>query len=253
VGANYKFNKFDLGLNINLPYIEVYDKGSYSYSEVLAGVSSDYNNFVDNYFDNLSGTRKEPLGISLGAGIPIKKSKLSLNIDYVSGLANYQRLIIPDINRGNGELTPVNFNEERRPVFNFGAGIEFYLSEKFKGYGGFSTDYSSIENGANIFNLGSQENKDINLGSNFYHMSLGVDWKLSWSSLIMGFTYTSSSQSFANPYAVDLGGIEIESNLNPQLKYTRWQFVVGIDVPIFSKKVNSILGKDTDTKDDKEN
>jgi hypothetical protein len=253
VGANYKFNKFDLGLNINLPYIEVYEEGSFGYFKVSAGVNSDYNNFVDNYFVNLSGARKEPLGISLGAGIPIKKSKLSLNIDYVSGLANYKRLIIPDINRGNGELTPVKFNEERRPVVNFGAGIEFYLSEKFKAYGGFSTDYSAIENGANIFNIGSEETKDVNVGSNFYHLGFGVDWKLSWSNLIMGFTYTNSSKSFANPYEFDFGGIEIENNLIPKLSYTRWQFVVGIDVPIFSKKVNSILGKNTDTKDDKEN
>lgn len=250
VGAHYKLEKIDLGLNVNLPYLEVYDKATYNYSEVIAGVSSTYNNFVINNFDNLSGRRKEPLGISLGAGIPIKKNKLSLNVSYVSGLANYERLTIPGIDKGNGELTPVYFNEERRPVFNFGFGLEFYLSEKFKGYGGFSTDYSAFESSVNVFNIGSQNTKDLNIGSNFYHMSLGVDWKLSWSSVIAGITYTSSSKSFANPYTIDVDGFEIENNFDPQLSYTRWQFVVGIDVPILGKKVNNIIGKDKDNKED---
>ncbi len=244
IGASYVLKNIELGLNINLPFIEVYNEGTYSYNEVVAGMGPNYNNFVDNYFDDLSGKRKEPFGISLGAGIPIKKSKLHLNVDYYSGLGEYKRLDIPDIDTGDTSLTPVSFNEERRAVFNFGAGIEFYLSEQFKAYGGFSTDYSAFKSSANVFNLSSTDNKDINIGSNFFHMSLGVDWKLSWSSIVVGATYSSSSDSFANPYTLNVDGFEIENTLNPELKYTRWQFVIGIDIPILGKKVSNIFSKD---------
>ena len=241
IGANYHFPKFDIGVNVNLPYIEVYEDGQFSYSAVVAGVDPEYNKFVDNNFNGLKAKRKEPLGISIGAGIPINKSKLHLNMDYVSGLGKYNRLIIPNIDTGANTLTPVEFDEKRQAVINLGFGIEFFLTEQFQGYGGFSTDFNAFEDSANIFDLSTDENNDVTLGGDFYHMSLGVDWKLKWANVIAGFTYTSSSGSFANPYSLDVEGIDIENNLNAKLKYTRWQFVVGIDVPILGKKVNSLL------------
>jgi hypothetical protein len=240
IGANYHFPKFDIGVNINLPYLEVYSDGAFTYSEVLAGVPG-YNKFVDNSFNDLKANRKEPLGISIGAGIPINKNKLHLNMDYVSGLGKYDRLTIPNIDTGEGALTPVNFDEKRQAVYNFGLGLELFLTEQLKGYGGFSTDFNAFEDSANIFNLSIEENKDATVGENFYHMSLGVDWKLKWASIIAGFTYTSSSGSFANPYSIDAEGFDIDNNLNSKLRYTRWQFVVGIDIPILGKKVSSIL------------
>lgn len=241
IGANYKFEYFDLGMNINVPYLEVFSEGEFSHSEVVAGAGSQYNKFVDNFFNDLDAKRKEPLGISIGAGIPINKIKLHLNLDYVSGLAQYDRIIIPDINTGDDSLTPVYFDEERKTVFNFGVGAEYFLSEKFKAFGGFTTDFSAFKNSANIFDLSSKNNKEINVGEDFYHMSLGLDWKLNWASLIMGITYASSSGTFASPYRLEVDGFDIDNNLNSQIKYTRWQFVVGIDVPILGKKVSDLL------------
>jgi hypothetical protein len=228
-------------MNINVPYLEVFSEGEFSHSEVVAGAGSQYNKFVDNFFNDLDAKRKEPLGISIGAGIPINKIKLHLNLDYVSGLAQYDRIIIPDINTGDDSLTPVYFDEERKTVFNFGVGAEYFLSEKFKAFGGFTTDFSAFKNSANIFDLSSKNNKEINVGEDFYHMSLGLDWKLNWASLIMGITYASSSGTFASPYKLEVDGFDIDNNLNSQIKYTRWQFVVGIDVPILGKKVSGLL------------
>jgi len=241
IGGNYNFEHFDLGVNINVPYIEVYGKGEYSYTEVIAGVGSEYDKFIDNFFDDLPSNRKEPLGISIGAGVPINKTKLHLNVDYVSGLNRYDRITIPDINIGEDELVPVNFDEERKMVVNFGVGIEYFISEQFKAFGGFSTDFSAFESSANIFDLSSEENKEINIGEDFYHVSLGLDWKLNWASLIMGFTYASSSGDFISPYSINTEGFEISNELNSTLSYTRWQFVVGIDVPILGKKVSNLL------------
>ena len=243
IGANYHFPKFDLGLNINLQNIGVYNKGSFNYSEVLSGVDPEYNLFVDNSFNDLSAKRKEPFGVSIGAGIPIKKGKLHLNVDYVSGLAQYSRIDIPDIDTGESTLTPVNFDEERKTIINFGVGAEFFLKENFKAYGGFSTDYYALVDSANIFDLSSDGTKNINVGDNFYHLSLGVNWKLKWANLIMGITYTNGSNNFVSPYSLDVDGFDIDNNINSTIKYTRWQFVVGIDVPIFSKKVKDIMNK----------
>ena len=249
IGANYHFPKFDIGVNVNVPYIEFYEEGEFRYSKVVSGVSPEFNRFVDNSFKDLKAKRREPLGISIGTGIPIKKSKLHLNIDYVSGLGQYDRLIIPDIDTGETSLTPVEFDEKRNAVFNFGVGIEIFITEKLKSYGGFSTDYNAFENSANIFDLASDNNKDVNIGGDFYHMSLGVDWELKWANIIAGFTYASSSGSFADPYSLDTAGFDIDNNVNAKLNYTRWQFVIGLDIPLLSQKVKSLKHEDKD-KDD---
>ena len=247
VGANYHFPKFDLGLNINLPNISLYNKGGFNYYEVIAGVDPENNLFVDNSFNDLSANRKEPFGVSIGAGIPIKKGKLHLNVDYVSGLAKYSRIDIPNIDTGESTLTPVNFDEERKTIINFGVGAEFYLKENFKAYGGFSTDFYALVNSANIFDISSNGTKNINVGDDFYHLSMGVNWKLKWANLIMGITYTNGSNNFVSPYSLDVEGFDIDNNLDTTIKYTRWQFVVGIDVPILGKKVNSLLGNEKKT------
>lgn len=242
LGANYKFPKFHIGMNINLPYLEVVKDGSFTYSKIISGVGTEFNKFIDYNFEDLSTKRKEPLGISIGAGIPINKGKIHLNIDYVNGVSKFERITIPDIDTGNGELSPVNFDEKRKAVFNVGIGAEYTLSETIKAYGGFSTDFNALENSANIFNISSDENKSINVGENFYHMSLGLDWKLKWLNIISGITYSSSTSSFISPYSIDFGDSDIRNNPEVELKYTRWQFVIGVDVPILNKKIKDFSG-----------
>jgi len=240
IGGNYHFPKFDIGLNVNFPYLEVYSDGSYNYSEVIAGVSPEFNKFIDIELEDLDASRKEPFGISIGAGIPIKKCKLHLNIDYVSGLGRYDRIIIPNIDTGEDELTPVNFDEERHVVINFGIGIEVFISEQFMAYSGFSTDFNSLESGANIFDLSSENTKPINIGEDFFHTSFGVDWKLKWANIIAGITYTSGSSKFESPFSLNTEVFESDNNFDSNLKYSRWQFVIGLEVPIFDEKVKSI-------------
>jgi len=240
VGSNYQFEKFSIGLNINLPYMEFYNDGSFDYTEVIAGVSPEFDKFIDNDFEDLKAKKKEPIGVSVGAGIPFNKNKIHINIDYVSGISKYDRLIIPDLDTGDGQLTTVNFDEERRPVINFGIGFELYIEDNLSGYGGFSTDFSALTNSANIFDISAEENKEVNIGEDFYHFSLGADWKLKWASLIMGITFTNSSKDFLSPYRLNADGIDIQNDIKAQLKYSRWQFVIGLDIPLFSSKLKNL-------------
>ena len=251
IGANYKFESFILGLNMNLPYLALYNEGSFSYTEVVSGVSPKYNKYIDHVFRKLDATRKEPLGVSIGAGIPMNNGKIHLNFDYVSALGGYDRIEIPDIDTGDENLTPVNFYEERKAVFNFGIGAEYVISAKLKAYGGFSTDFNALTNSASIFDLSAKDNKDLNVGEDFYHLSIGVDLKLSWVSLVMGITYTEANSVFLDPYRINTDGFEIENDLNSELSISRWQFVVGIEVPFLETKMKDFTHKkEKDGKDD---
>jgi hypothetical protein len=235
IGANYHFQAFDLGVNVNVPYIEVYNDGKFNYNKVISGVGTEVDQFYNYDLKNLNAQRKEPLGVSVGAGIPIGKGKLHLNMDYVNGLSVYDRIDIPSIDVGNPDLTPVLFKEERRDIVNFGAGVEIFMSDKVKSYLSFTTDYNAFIRNANIFDLSTDDSREINIGEDFMHYSFGIDLKLNFASIILGTTYTSSSAEFINPIDLDQDGMVSNANALAKIDYSRWQFVVGLEIPILEK------------------
>lgn len=244
MGANYHFSKFDLGLNINVPYLEVYQEGRFDYSKTIAGIDSETDLFLEYKFKDLTANRKEPFGVSVGAGIPLGLSKLHVNLDYVAGIANYRRMILPEIDTGTGMSTTLLFNEKRKHVLNFGMGAEVFISKKFKTYGSFSTDFNSFDSNPNIFDLSNNGEKSINIGANFIHGSVGIDWKLSWASMILGTTFTTGKSTFVSPLEPIGPNIdEIEENQS-RIDYTRWQFVVGLEFPFLDNKVKGMIEKE---------
>ncbi|MDU8886013.1 hypothetical protein RXV94_07570 [Yeosuana sp. MJ-SS3] len=243
IGANYHFNKFDLGLNIQLPYLEIYEKGEFNYRDIIAGVGADYDQYHEYYFKSLDSKRKEPLSISLGAGIPIGKGQLLFNVDFVNKIKNYSRIDIPSIDIDEDDLVYVIFDEKRNSVINFGTGAEIYLTDNFKSYFGFSTDFNAYKSNTNIFDLSSDNAMDVNSGVDFYHFSTGIDWNLDWANIIFGVTYTQGSNELLIPSKLNIDGINPNISNPADLKYYRWQFMIGLEVPLLDQKVNTIFNK----------
>jgi hypothetical protein len=243
VGAFYEWNTIDLGLNINIPYLEVFEDGKYNYNKVVSGVGSGFDVLYNYIFDDLNTRRQEPLGVSIGAGIPIKKNKIHLNIDFVSGLTNYSRLNIPDIDIGDTSPTPVVFNEERQPVFNFGVGGEFYINERFKSYFGFSTDFNAFKENASAFDLSTDNAENTAIGADYYHFSGGIDWKMSWANIIFGATYASGSSRFQNPFNLTASGIDNTNTTESTLRNQRYQIIIGLEIPILDNTFNKMKKK----------
>ncbi|MDW5289280.1 hypothetical protein [Formosa sp. PL04] len=240
IGANYNLKKAEIGINIGLPYIGVYDKAVFSYKNTISGQGPNKDLFYNYYFDQLEANRKEPFSFSIGSGIPFNKNKnkIHLNIDYVSGLSTYQPISIPDIDTGGTDLTVFDFDESRKAVINFGVGVEFYLKENLKTYAAFSTDYNGFKTKANILDLSNPEYTADNEISNLLHLSYGIDWRVKWANLILGLTYTGGSSEAVIPD--DTEPVAYSTAVETQGKYTRWQFVVGIEVPFLDKKFKSI-------------
>ncbi|WP_129366525.1 hypothetical protein [Lutibacter sp. HS1-25] len=240
LGANYQFSKFELGLNMNLPYLEIYNKGKYNYTNIIAGVNPENDKFYDYNFKDLESDRKVPLGISIGAGVPVKKSKLHLNLDYIFGLNAYNRLTIPQFETGNEVLTTVLFEEKRNGVFNFGAGFEIFMTEKISSFISFSTDLNSIENNANDFILFDNGELNNNFNENLIHFGLGIDSKLKWGNIVFGTTLTNGSSRLNN---VNKPLIDSNTKQYINLKYNRWQFIIGIEIPFLNDKLKEVTKK----------
>ncbi len=148
----WKLKRFDLGLNVDLPYVEVVKIGKFNYAEILA--SNDGSDIFDyGEAENLDTKRKEPIGISFGAGIPWKKNTLYFKVDWHGAVSEYDRLVIPPFDLGNGETEEFKFTEELKSAINFGLGAEVYLSDGVNLFASFSTDSSPLVTGANIFDL----------------------------------------------------------------------------------------------------
>ena len=82
LGLAWRNDKLDLGMNINLPYLEIAGAGSFVYKEFLSGFGSIDDIYTHNILEDIDSQRKEPLSIAFGAGIPIGKSKIHLNVEW---------------------------------------------------------------------------------------------------------------------------------------------------------------------------
>tara|TARA_B100000809_G_scaffold266760_2_gene331290 strand:- start:25009 stop:26451 length:1443 start_codon:yes stop_codon:yes gene_type:complete len=241
VGAAYATDKIELGLNISLPYLELSTDGSFIYNEFLAGLGAGDDIFSYNNHTGLDAVRKTPLSIAIGAGIPIGKHKIHINTEWHDGLSTYKPLILPSLESELGTPPIFNFEEERKPVINYGLGIEYYINPKFSGYLSYSSDFSSYEKNANIYDLLSREDKDINFKTDYQHFGFGVDVTFKTIQLILGATYSTSNAEFEQP--VDFPGSTFGAVPNEvsALKQTRWQFVVGIEIPFLQKELDKRL------------
>ena len=166
-------------------------------------------------------------------------------MDFVSGLSNYSRLDVPDIEIGEATPTPVLFNEERQFVFNVGLGGEVYINEKFTSYFGFSTDFNAFKSNATILDDTTDDGDETVTAADYFHLSGGIDWKLSWANLILGVTYASSATSFENPFNGDFPNLDLINNQESTLSSHRYQFIIGFEIPILDNAFNKFK-KDTE-------
>jgi len=234
VGFAWKLPKIDFGLNIDLPYLEIYKNGKFNYQEALSGISNEDDVFKYADFEEVDSNRKMPLGISIGAGVPIGKSMLHLKIDWHDNLESYDRLAIPSIEDGTEEVKSFYFKSNLQSVINFGAGVEIFISDKYKLFSSFSTDYSAANKNANIFDLIGDKENDVDLNLDFFQVGFGFDIHLKWADLILGTTYSNGTTKF--PQKIDFPGATSNANEADDLtkiSITRWRGIIGIKIPVF--------------------
>ncbi|QDO92978.1 hypothetical protein FNB79_02975 [Formosa sediminum] len=181
------------------------------------------------------------MSISIGTGIPLDKNKIHINIDYVSGISTYKRIALPSLDLGADQLTVMHFNESRKSVFNFGAGSELFINETLKSFAAFSTDFNGFKTNANILDLSNPDYEGSSIGDDFLHFSFGVDWKLKWANTILGVTYAGGSGPASNPLEFNTNTIGTTTHLDSKAKFTRWQFVIGIEVPFSNEKIKTVI------------
>jgi len=243
LGMTYNISDIELGANISLPYLGVYNDASIFVQELTGGIDD---NFELHDEDGLNSKRKTALGVAVGAGIPIgrnKKSKIHLNAEWFSKVDEYERISLPD-NVMDENRNQSQFNEEFKSTFNFGIGANIFFSPKVTLILSGSSDFNAHVSSVNILDELNRNEENVNLFGDFWHIGLGTDLSIAWGNIYTGITYSQTSTNVNRsddfiPEDIDqsaegaLGGVE----------YQRFRVIIGVDLPSFKKKFEDKLEK----------
>lgn len=233
VGVAWKVDKYELGLNIDLPYLEVVNSGKFRYQKYTTSDTDDDAVFQNYEYNNLSSKRKEPIAISIGAGFPIGRNKIHLKTDWHGKIAEYKRLTIPKEDEFDQDYS---LKEALNSVINFGIGLEIYLNSNVNIYGSFSTDFSPLNSNIKFSTTIEDENTDLR--DDYFHYGLGLDFKLKKVQLILGATYSYSSVNFSNLRSILEPPESVTFNDEAgKIVSSRWRFIIGLEIPIFGENI----------------
>jgi len=239
VAAAWILSDLEMGVNVTVPFIAVKNRGSFSYQESISGLSPEEDFLTAFEYGDLNSSRKTATSIAYGMGVPWKQHKLHLNISWHAPLGSYDRIEVPEDVLGTLEDNP--FKEKLKSVANFGIGGEFYISPSLNIIASFSSDFSASQESINLFDIINQSPEDINLLGDLWHYALGVDLTRPWGNVVIGASYASSGSNIGTAPEVPVEGNEAGlGNVTTGIKYERWRFILGLEIPLLLEKVKNI-------------
>ncbi|THD65716.1 hypothetical protein E7Z59_14100 [Robertkochia marina] len=240
IAAAWIFEKWELGVNIDLPYLEIFGQGKFNFDEILATNTTLDDLFIYEDLNDLESTQKTPLSINVGAGIPIKNHRIHLNLSWYAPTGTYDRIEIPSLGGSTGEEASLAFQEKRRSIINFGAGGEIELTPKLDTYLSFSTDFSPLKEADEV--LGSADGIGVSnlLAFDNYHFGGGFNWKFNRADVVFGAIFTTGVQEFNSVRDRPIDAL-LPTEETFKIGINRWRFLVGLNLSLrdlFGEKLN---------------
>ena len=155
--------------------------------------------------------------------------------EWYSGVSQYQIMEVDSArSQSSGDFQEYHVLDELKPVFNFGAGIEWQVSDAFSVYGSLVRDGSAApENLSHPFAFGNQVSNSLTQADRF-HLGAGVSLEAKWIDFTAGLNYGAMNEGLENPLngtGPDPGiALPIEPDLT--LSTRRWRFLVGFSIPM---------------------
>jgi hypothetical protein len=207
IGVAADFRDVTLGLTVTTPSLDVGGKGTTGMNATLAGLDTDGDGVPDDslaadYRDGLDSYFQTPFSIAAGMTFKIRKIRVYWSTEWFAALKPYKVVDAEEFpSQTTGEIQSTDVTHELAPVLNFGMGLEWFYSSRFKGYGSFTTDYSAkvAETSTNL----AMADWDI------FHIVTGGEIKLRKSWLTIGFGYSFGSREIGRrPSVLPPDGID---------------------------------------------
>ncbi|WP_224484603.1 hypothetical protein [Robertkochia aurantiaca] len=231
LSAAYKEKKLELGVTLDLPYLETSSEVQYNLQLFSTSGENSEDQFTVSQFSGLQARHKVPLGVNTGAGYAIGKNKLHLNIDWHAAIDAYQQIEIPTINISTEPPTDIELIDELKNVLNFGVGTEIDLSPSLVSHLSFTTDYSPVESSDDLINTGNNLGEANILALDNYHFGGGFIIKTSIVELSLGMVYTIASETFERVISRPIAA-PIESDGSFRVDVDRWRFLIAFNIPV---------------------
>jgi len=188
VGIAADFKDVTLGLTLTTPSLAIGGRGTAGLNATRTGLDTDGDGVLDDYLaagygDGLAATFRTPFSVAAGMTFKIQKVRVYWSTEWFSRLQPYTVVAgIAFTPQSGGAPLSTAITHALAPVLNFGAGLEWFYSSRFKGYASFTTDYSSKWPGIST-NLATTD-WDI------FHVVTGSEIKFAKSALTFGLGYS---------------------------------------------------------------
>lgn len=240
IGLAGNFGKWNLGLTIKTPMVNLGGSGSYNYQEflsVMPGIPQ-AEIYTTSSQEGLEVKSKAPLAIGFGATRPIGKNKLHFSTEWYSGVSKYSLMKAQShVSQSNSTITRgFDLTDESKSLWNAGMGLELYFSEHVSGYASFCTDFSSVANDITRFIERTDEAANNAWKTDFYHWGGGVVLAFKGADLTLGVTHTGATQQI--PRIINFPDGSGQPILQPgqtsDMKWDRWRLVFSFSFPFLA-------------------
>jgi hypothetical protein len=228
IGLAADFKDITLGLTLTTPSVGLGGRGSTGVNATLSGLDTDGDRLPDDflaadYRDGISAFFKTPLSVAAGMTFKIQKVRVYWSTEWFAPLKPYAVLdAAPFTAQSSGDSESIDVTHELAPVFNFGMGLEWFYSARFKGYASFTTDYSSKRAGTTT-NL-AMSDWDI------FHIVTGGELEFNGSSLTLGLGYSFGSHEVGErPDLLPPGATDVlwDPSEGLRFRYAIYKLIVG--------------------------
>ena len=153
IGLACDFEKITLGLTLTSPSLSIGGSGSTGVDSTLAGLDMNGDGTPDDFLASdfrarLPVTYETPFSIAAGMTLKIRTIRLYTSTEWFARVLPYTVVDSPlVVAQSSGEIVSTDVTQELAAVLNWGVGLEWSYSPRFKGYASFTTDYSAKKPG----------------------------------------------------------------------------------------------------------
>jgi len=184
IGLAADYQWITLGLTLTSPSLSIGGTGSTGMDSSLAGIDTNGDGAPDDFAAadfqrHLPVTYATPFSLAAGMTFKIQKVRLYWSTEWFTGVRPYSVIESrPFAAQSTGEILSTDVTQELRGVLNWGVGLEWFYSTRFKGYASFTTDYSARKPGT-MTNLALTD-------WNILHLVTGGEFLIKKSSFTVG-------------------------------------------------------------------
>lgn len=231
IGLAADFQRLTLGLTLTTPSLGLGGWGATGVNSSVAGLDLDGDGRQDDflaadYRDHLGVRYRTPLSVAAGITFKIQKVRAYWSTEWFARVRPYTVVDAPEFAaQSSGEVLSTDVTQELKAVFNWGAGLEWFYSARFKGYASFTTDASAKKAGS-ATNL-SLTDWDI------HHVVTGAEFAFKKSSFTVGLGIAFGGREIEDrPAVVARDGVEgaWDPFQNLRFRYTTYKLILGFAI-----------------------